>query len=198
MNELEATIPRPAPFNVNSQGKAVRNPDEYHLDDYQLPSQGMTAEEEKAARAEGRWELSELKPRHREILRRVLEGGSYVEIAEAMGLHKQTVMLVATSPLFRAELKKLENQLDFNIVQRADGMANEALDTIKTLMRSGRSEFIRKQCAERILDTAGYSKVERKIVGIVSGEDVIRELNKRRRESVLNPAPAPKVIEESE
>ena len=62
-------------------------------------------------------------------------------------------------------------------------MANEALDRIKTLMRSARSEFLQKQCAERILDTAGYSKVERKIVGIVTGEDVIRELNKRRRES---------------
>lgn len=195
MEPLPPTIPQP--FNVGSQEKSVRNPDEFHLDDYQLPPQGLSAEEEKAARNAGRWELSELKPRHREILRRVLEGGTYVEIADAMGLHKQTVMLVATSPLFRAELKKMEDQLDFNIVQRADGMANEALDTIKTLMRSGRSEFIRKQCAERILDTAGYSKVERKIVGIVSGEDVIRELNKRRRESILSPQnpPAPEIEE---
>lgn len=195
MEPLPPTIP--LPFNVGSQEKPVRNPDEFHLDDYQLPPQGLSAEEEKAARNAGRWELSELKPRHREILRRVLEGGTYVEIADAMGLHKQTVMLVATSPLFRAELKKMEDQLDFNIVQRADGMANEALDTIKTLMRSGRSEFIRKQCAERILDTAGYSKVERKIVGIVSGEDVIRELNKRRRESILSPQnpPAPEIEE---
>jgi hypothetical protein len=37
--------------------------------------------------------------------------------------------------------------------------------------------------AERILDTAGYSKVERRIVGIVTGEDVIRELNKRKRQA---------------
>lgn len=195
MEPLPPTIP--LPFNVGSQEKPVRNPDEYHLEEFQLPPQGLSAEEEKAARNAGRWELSELKPRHREILRRVLEGGTYIEIADAMGLHKQTVMLVATSPLFRAELKKMEDQLDFNIVQRADGMANEALDTIKTLMRSGRSEFIRKQCAERILDTAGYSKVERKIVGIVSGEDVIRELNKRRRESILSPQnpPAPEIEE---
>src|SRR5690349_21259356 len=100
-----------------------------------------------------------------------------------MGIHKQTVMLVATSPLFRAELAKLESEADFNIVQRAESMSNEALDKLKTLMRSARSEFLQKAAAERILDTAGYSKIERRIVGVVSGEDVIRELNKRRREA---------------
>jgi hypothetical protein len=37
-----------------------------------------------------------------------------------------------------------------------------------------------------MLDIAGYSKIERKIVGIVTGEDVIRELNKKRREAIFN------------
>jgi hypothetical protein len=32
-----------------------------------------------------------------------------------------------------------------------------------------------------ILGIAGYSKIEKRIVGIVSAEDVIKELNKRRR-----------------
>jgi hypothetical protein len=77
----------------------------------------------------------------------------------------------------------LESEADFNIVQRAESMSNEALDKLKTLMRSARSEFLQKAAAERILDTAGYSKIERRIVGVVSGEDVIRELNKRRREA---------------
>lgn len=150
----------------------VRNPD----------GTALTAEQQNNPPAP-KWELTIMKPRHREILRRVLEGATYIEIADQMGIHKQTVMLIATSPLFREELAKLEAQLDYNIVQRADGLANEALDVIKTAMRSSRSEFLRVKSAREILDTAGYSKIDRKIVGIVTGEDVIRELNKKRREA---------------
>jgi hypothetical protein len=157
---------------VKGAAEPVRNPD----------GTPLTAEQQGAA-PPGRWELNVMRPRHREILRRVLEGATYVEIADQMGIHKQTVMLIATSPMFREELAKLESQLDYNIVQRADGLANEALDVIKTAMRSSRSEFLRVKSAREILDTAGYSKIDRKIVGIVTGEDVIRELNKKRREA---------------
>jgi hypothetical protein len=196
MEKLPQALPTLGPIVVDgrsqSTGPSVREPDEYHLD--QLVADGLStankelpgplsAEEQKALESNGKWEPSVLRPRHREILRRILEGATYVEIAEAMGIHKQTVMLVATSPLFRAELTKLESEADFNIVQRAESMSNEALDKLKTLMRSARSEFLQKAAAERILDTAGYSKIERRIVGVVSGEDVIRELNKRRREA---------------
>jgi len=182
-----------------ASGPSVREPDEYHLD--QLVADSLTsnkelpgplsAEDQKQLESNQKWEPSVLRPRHREILRRILEGATYVEIAEAMGIHKQTVMLVATSPLFRAELAKLESEADFNIVQRAESMSNEALDKLKTLMRSARSEFLQKAAAERILDTAGYSKIERRIVGVVSGEDVIRELNKRHREAATKPPSPP-------
>lgn len=178
------------PENINGgsnggpiwQNPSVRNPDEFHLEEVV-----KTAEQENKENKlpeNGRWEASVLTPRHREIMRRILEGATQVEIAEAMGIHKQTVNLVVTSPLFKAELAKLEAEADFHVVQRADSMSNEALDKLKTLMRTARSEFIQRQCAERILDTAGYSKVERKIIGVVSGEDVIREMNKRRREKM--------------
>ena len=54
-----------------------------------------------------RWEVSKIMPRHREIMRRVLEGATYVQIAQAMGLHVQSVMLICTSPLFRGELEQV-------------------------------------------------------------------------------------------
>lgn len=195
MEKLAPSFPAVGPIVIDgrtngSSGPSVREPDEYHLDG--LVAEGLQAGQEipgpQSAESENlpstqKWEPSVLRPRHREILRRILEGATYVEIAEAMGIHKQTVMLVATSPLFRAELAKLESEADFNIVQRAESMSNEALDKLKTLMRSARSEFLQKAAADRILDTAGYSKIERRIVGVVSGEDVIRELNKRRREA---------------
>jgi len=97
-----------------------------------------------------------------------------------MGIHKQTVMLVCTSPMFREELGKLESQLDVSVIKRADDLSNEALDTLKMMMRKGKSEALKVRAAREILDTAGYSKVEKKLIGVVRGEDVIRELNKRR------------------
>ena len=132
----------------------------------------------------GRWEVSQLTPRHREIMRRIFEGATYSQIAESMGLHTQTIMLVATSPLFRAALAEMESNADFSVIKRAESMANEALDVLKVLMRNARSESIRKVSADSILDRAGYAKVEKKLIGIVSGEDVIKELNRRRRESM--------------
>ena len=135
-----------------------------------------------------RWEVSKIMPRHREIMRRVMEGATYVQIAQAMGLHVQSVMLICTSPLFRGELEKLEESANFSVVKRAEELSNEALDTLKTLMRNARSEAIRKTSADSILDRAGYVKIEKRIVGIIGGEEVIRELGRRRRSQAAEEA----------
>ena len=137
------------------------------------------------SKAPGRWEPQALRPRHREIMRRLLEGASYVDIAEALGITPQSIMLVATSKMFREELQKMEAELDYRVQQRAEDLSNEAFDKLKVLMRKARSEMLQASCAEKILGIAGYSKIEKKLVGIVSGEEVIKELNKRRREQIL-------------
>ena len=192
---------------TNGQMIPVSTPTPGHLEELLLPLNsngcGLTAEEEVAQHQHqnqhrnGRWEVTTLNPRHREIMRRILEGATYHDIAMEMGLHPQTIMLVATSKLFREELTKLEDGLNVDVIKRAEDMSNEALDVIKTLMRNARSEALKKSCADRILDTAGYSKVEKKIIGIVDGEAVIRELNKRRREAFEN-ANAIRNIQEAE
>lgn len=132
-----------------------------------------------------KWEPKYLNARHREIMRRLLEGANYKMIAEEMGIHVQTVMLVSTSKLFVSELAKMELEADFNVIKRAEALSHEALDTLKNIMRFGKSEQVRAHSADSILDRAGYSKVEKKLVGIVNGEDVIRELNRQRRETIL-------------
>ncbi len=146
-----------------------------------LPPPATLADDKVPAK---RWEVTKIMPRHREIMRRVLEGATYVQIAQAMGLHVQSVMLICTSPLFRGELEKLEENADFSVVRRAEELSNEALDTLKVLMRNARSEAIRKTSADSILDRAGYVKIEKRIVGIIGGEEVIRELGRRRRSAV--------------
>ena len=135
---------------------------------------------------DSKWEPKELKPRHREMMRRILEGATYVEIAEAMGISTQAVMLVCNSVIFKEELCKLDADLNLNVIRRAEELSNEALDKLKNLMRKARSEALQATCAERVLGIAGYSKIEKKQDAIVSGEDVIRELNRRRRESILS------------
>jgi hypothetical protein len=171
---------------VNGPESGQFNAPESPLEDLlaDMPPPGPAAEDE--FKPSGRWEVSELRPRHREIMRRILEGATYVDIAVQMGIHVQTVMLIATSKLFREELIKLESQANSDVIRRAELMSNEALDVIKRLMRSARSEALQKSCADRILDTAGYAKVEKKLVGFVDGEAVIRELNRRRREANEN------------
>ena len=150
-----------------------------------LTAKPQCAEAELANTAPVKWEPKQLNARHREIMRRLLEGANYVTIAEEMGIHVQTVMLVSTSKMFVGELAKMEAEADFTVIKRAENLSHEALDTLKNIMRFGKSDLARKASADSILDRAGYSKVEKKLIGIVNGEDVIMELNRQRRESIL-------------
>ena len=129
-----------------------------------------------------KWEPQKLSARHREIMRRLLEGAPRSVIAEEMGLHPQTITIVTGSLLFREALSQMEQEADFQVIRRAEDLSNEALDTLKNMMRFARSEAMKLRAADSILDRAGYAKVEKKMIGIVSGEDVIKELNRRRRE----------------
>ena len=150
-----------------------------------LTAKPPCAEAELANTAPVKWEPKQLNARHREIMRRLLEGANYVTIAEEMGIHVQTVMLVSTSKMFVSELAKMEAEADFTVIKRAENLSHEALDTLKNIMRFGKSDLARKASADSILDRAGYAKVEKKLIGIVNGEDVIMELNRQRRETIL-------------
>ena len=179
--EAKANAPRPV---TGQNGSDQVIPADQSPIEVLLPEAFLPQAEVETAPDGTRWEPQSLRPRHREIMRRVLEGASYISIAQEMGITPQSVMLVATSKLFRSELAKHEAAMDDNVVKRADQLSNEALDVVKFNMRLGRTEAIRQRAAERILDTAGYTKIERKLIGIVNGEDVIRELNKRKREKM--------------
>lgn len=51
-------------------------------------------------------------PRHREILRRVALGQTYVTIAEELDMHPLTISLIMRSPLAQFELEKLQATAD--------------------------------------------------------------------------------------
>lgn len=146
-------------------------------------------QETKEARTPAKWEPLKLNGRHRQMMRMILEGGTYDEIAATLGMSTQAVMLVANSDIFKTELVKLEAECDWQVIRRAEEMSNEALSVLRDNMRRARSEALRASCAEKILGIAGYSKIEKKQVAVISGEDVIRELNRRRRENAFGNAP---------
>ena len=139
-----------------------------------------SAEEE--TKPNGKWELKRLNGRHREIMRQILEGSSYVSVAANIGMSPQAVMLIANSAIFKEELAKLEVEADWNVIKRAESLSNEALSSLRDIMRYSQSEARRESTSKEILGIAGYSKIEKKVIGVVSGEDVIRELNRRRWE----------------
>lgn len=145
-----------------------------------MPECGLPAEIE--TKQPSKWEPQKLTPRHREIMRRLLEGAHRNTIAEEMGITPQSITILSTSQLFREELAKMEKEADFQVIRRAEDLSNEALDVLKNMMRFARSEAMKLRAADSILDRAGYAKVEKRLVGIVSGEEVIKELNRRRRE----------------
>lgn len=177
---------QPSPFEYLEQAIPIRNPDSGSEAVEALTSLiGTPPANVEEFKASGRWEPLFLRPRHREIMRRLLEGASYVDIAESLGITPQSIMLVATSKMFREEMAKMEAELDYKVQQRAEDLSNEALDKLKVLMRSARSQVLQMSCADKILGIAGYSRIEKKIIGVVSGEEVIKELNRRKREEVF-------------
>ena len=56
--------------------------------------------------------MKKLMPRHREILRRVALGQTYVTIAEELDMHPLTISLIMRSPLAQFELEKLQATAD--------------------------------------------------------------------------------------
>lgn len=166
---------QPVASNASSPG---------HLEDLlpDLPPARSTAEQQNSIDERKGWHLKSISVRHREIMRRLLEGANIYTIAEEMNLQPQSIHIITNSPLFKAELAKLESERDEGVIRRAENIAGEALDTLKNQMRFAKSEGIRNRAANDILDRAGYSKIEKKLIVGVNAEEVIKELNRQRRE----------------
>ncbi len=125
-------------------------------------------------------QLKCLKPRHIEILRRILVGQRQVDIAREMGIGPQRLSVIMHSPLFVAELDRLMDETDRTVMEKIESFSAEAMEKIATMMRETKSEALRCKLANDILDRAGYRKVKKKAVPTISGEEVIKELTRRK------------------
>ena len=92
-------------------------------------------------------------PRNRQILCRFLEGQHPEVIAQALGLELRTVQLVLRKPGVKAEIDRLAKLTNEQVVrERVAVLGEEALDTIRDVMRGVVSGELRFKAAKDLLD----------------------------------------------
>jgi len=114
-----------------------------------------------------------MKPKHKEILRRLLLGQSQREIAQTLGMSEVGVSQIVNTSKFQQNLQLMEAALEETFVdklttkeiedpvrERLDSYKLEAIDTVYRLMREAESEQVRRTSAQDILDRAGYKPRE--------------------------------------
>jgi len=109
-------------------------------------------------------DLSYIRPYHREIARRLVLCQSISEIAASVGISATRIGVLAKSPLFKLELKKLEDMRDkqvVNVQETFSQLAPVAIDTIERLMYKGSTETMQFKAAESILDRGGHGAISR-------------------------------------
>lgn len=106
--------------------------------------------------------ISQLWPHHRSMARMFLEGMQPGEVATATGFSNGQVTRILHSPLFEAELARLESQAENKTVtvvgelKRMAGRAIEVLD--ENLQAENVSRELKTKTAFDILDRSGHSK----------------------------------------
>lgn len=109
--------------------------------------------------------ISQVRPWHRAMARMVAAGGRPGEIAESFGYSPCQISIIIGSPLFQAEVARLEAQADASAVnvrqdlQLMSGRAIEVLDeALETPVKDWQDRAKRIDAAFGVLDRAGYGK----------------------------------------
>ena len=119
--------------------------------------------------ANGYTNLTELRTRHQEILRRHIKGERNIDIAQALKMDQGTVCQIINSPIGQSEIAritgKLEDGLVENLTQPLESTADEILagataqaaNVMVNLMTTG-GEKVALQAAKDILDRRGIGQ----------------------------------------
>jgi len=135
-----------------------------------------------------RYGLSYIRPRHREIARRLVAGQTQAEICWAIGMTEARMSIIVNSPLFKIILKELEEDRDSNAVDIAKDlreMSPVALDVVERTMYKGKSERLRFKAAESILDRAGYGPVNKTTLDVKGAIDVHHGMSEEELKSMI-------------
>jgi predicted transcriptional regulator len=108
--------------------------------------------------------LSHIRPMHREIARRLVLGQRQGDVAAELGISDSRMSIIVNSPLFKREIDRLEKLREEGVqdVQRTlVEVSPLALEVVERTMYGGKSERLRFDAAESILDRAGHSKINK-------------------------------------
>ncbi len=133
-----------------------------------------------------RYSLGYIRPYHREIARRLVLGQNQATICKVLGMSSSRMSIIVNSPLFKIEVKRLEDLRDSgvgNIQDQLREISPVALEQIERTMYHGGSERLRFNAAESILDRAGHSKISKGMLEVTNRastapmtEDELRKL----------------------
>lgn len=137
------------------------------------------------------YSLNYIRPRHSEIARRLVLGQTQSNICRELGMSTSRMSMIVNSPLFKLEVLKLERERDSNTVdvtKQIREAAPDCLDVLQRVMYTSKSERLKVDIAQDILDRAGYNAIQ-KTVGIQVSTDgmqdsELRDLLTKRLERV--------------
>lgn len=106
--------------------------------------------------------IGQLRPWHRSIARMMVTGSRPKDICAIFALSPAQVSVITNSPLFLAELNRLESQAEYiaidvrNELELRQGLAIETID--EALVNKENDIKLRVTTAQDILDRTGYGK----------------------------------------
>jgi len=106
--------------------------------------------------------ISQLWPHHRSMARMFLEGMQPSEVATATGFSAGQITRILHSPLFEAELARLESQAEAEVVSVNGELKRMSLRAIEVLDENLQAENISRELKTKsafdVLDRAGHGK----------------------------------------
>lgn len=104
--------------------------------------------------------VTNMSPRHREIMRRLVMGESQKAIAEDMGLTPTRISQLVNSPLFQAEMQRMSAHVDeatYDAMKALRGLQQAAVETIADSMNNIDLPHLAFKAAREVLDRTGVS-----------------------------------------
>jgi hypothetical protein len=108
--------------------------------------------------------LEQVRPYHREIARRLVLGQRPSEIAKDLGWSVSRLSIIINSPLFKMEIARLEQIRDTGVAdvgKTLKELSPIALETVERIMYQSKSERLKLEAAETVLDRAGYGTINK-------------------------------------
>lgn len=114
-------------------------------------------------------QIAYVRPYHREIARRLVLGQRASDIARDIGMTAGRLSIIINSPLFKIELKRMEDVRDEgvgNIGKTLKELSPVALEVIERTMYQARSEKLKFEAAQDVLNRAGYGAVNKSVINV--------------------------------